>query len=133
MIIPAMNGKAIKQGAIPAPSPDRKPIIIAIDFDGTLCEDKWPSIGPPKWGILRWILKKQKAGNKIVLWTCREGESLSEAVEWCAQWGLVFDAVNDNLPEEQEKWQSNPRKIGADVYIDDKALNPKNIPEWWLD
>ena len=62
-------------------------------------------------------------GGKIILWTCREGQSLKNAVEWCARHGLQFDAVNDNLPEMNEIFGANSRKVGADIYIDDKAMN----------
>lgn len=55
--------------------------------------------------------------------TCREGERLQEAVDWCANFGLGFDAVNDNLPELIEFLGHDCRKIAADVYIDDKAVN----------
>ena len=58
---------------------------------------------------------------------------MDDAVNWCASKGLYFDEVNENPPEEIDKWQSNPRKVGADVYIDDKALNPNSIPEWWFE
>jgi hypothetical protein len=133
MIIPAMNGNTMPKQVAYSPSDDRKPLVIAVDFDGTLCEDAWPCIGAPKRAMIRLMIERQRMGDKIVLWTCREDESLDFAVQWCTSYGLYFDAANANLPEEQEKWQSNPRKIGADIYIDDKALNPNDIPEWWFD
>ena len=40
----------------------------------------------------------------------------------CAEQGLIFDAVNENLPDMIEKFGGDSRKIFADVYIDDKAL-----------
>lgn len=61
---------------------------------------------------------------EVLLWTCRVGDKLQEAVEWCREHGLLFDAVNDNLSEMVEKWGSNSRKITADIYIDDKAEAP---------
>lgn len=63
----------------------------------------------------------------LILWTCRAGEKLQEAIEWCREHGLLSDAVNDNLPEMIEKWGSNSRKITADIYIDDKAEIPIGI------
>lgn len=59
-------------------------------------------------------------GDKLILWTCREGALLDEAVLWCLNRGLKFDAVNDNLPEDIEKYGNNCRKVNADVYLDDK-------------
>ncbi len=55
----------------------------------------------------------------------REGQALDLAIKFCKGFGLSFDVVNDNLPEMVEKWQENPRKIYADIYIDDRAINIK--------
>lgn len=98
--------------------------IIAVDFDGTLCEDKWPEIGDARESLI-WHLRCRRAvGDKIILWTCRVGERLQEAVEWCSERGLIFDAVNENLPEVIEACGGDSRKIYADEYIDDKMVGP---------
>lgn len=73
--------------------------IIAVDFDGTLCENKWPEIGMPNEELIEHLKKRQANGEKLILWTSRNEEQTKEAVEWCKKYGLVFDAVNDNLPE----------------------------------
>lgn len=101
----------------------RNYIIYAVDFDGTLCESKFPEIGSPNIGLINRLIKKRKKGNKLILWTCRVNERLEEAVEWCRKFGLEFDAVNENLPEIVAYWGSESRKVFADVYIDDKAVN----------
>ena len=98
-------------------------IVYAVDFDGTLCESVWPGIGAPNMSLINHLIKRRKQGNKIILWTCREGERLQEAVEWCWGYGLEFDAVNDNIPEMIEWYGNDTRKIGYDVLIDDKAVN----------
>lgn len=97
--------------------------IIAVDFDGTLCTDKYPEIGSPARGLINLLKSRKEAGDKLILWTCRVGERLQEAVGWCSQSGLEFDAVNENLPEMIEYFGQDTRKIHADVYIDDKAVN----------
>ena len=73
--------------------------------------------------LINHLIKRRKQGNKIILWTCREGERLQEAVEWCQKYGLEFDAVNGNIPEMIEWYGNDTRKIGYDVLIDDKAVN----------
>lgn len=98
-------------------------IVYAVDFDGTLCESVWPGIGVPNTALINHLIKRRSQGNKIILWTCREGERLKEAVEWCKRYGLEFDAVNSNIPEMIEWHGNDTRKIGYDVLIDDKALN----------
>ena len=73
--------------------------IIAVDFDGTLCVNKCPEIGDPNEELIAYLKKRQANGEKLILWTNRVDDRLDEAVKWCAEHGLVFDAVNDNLPE----------------------------------
>ena len=57
------------------------------------------------------------------MWTCRAGEDLVSAVNWCEEQGLIFDCINDNLPEIIDKFGNNSRKIFCDYYIDDRAIN----------
>lgn len=56
------------------------------------------------------------------MWTSRAGADLENAVEWCRLQGLVFDAVNEPLPEQIKRWGNDTRKIYADYYIDDKNM-----------
>lgn len=101
--------------------PDYK--IIAVDFDGTLCENRWPDIGKPNYEMIAYIKNQQRKGAKIILWTCRAGSKLDAAVIWCNGQGLRFDAINRNVPEIIEAFGGDCRKIYADVYIDDLSFN----------
>ena len=105
------------------------PKIIAVDFDGTLFENKWPDIGEPIMEVIDYVKKEQAAGSKIILWTCRSGMELVNALYYCKKYCIVFDAVNKNLPEIVEKYGVDARKIYADVYIDDMSYNhrAKNV------
>jgi len=94
--------------------------IIAIDFDGTLAEDNYPHIGEPIQANITRLKDEQANGAKIILWTCRRDCALENAVKWCAEHNIHFDAVNENLPEIIERFGGDTRKIYADVYIDDK-------------
>ena len=96
--------------------------IIAVDFDGTLCNDCYPKIGAPNLRLIYILRELRKKGTKLILWTCRCGEPLKEALKWCEYHGLCFDAVNENLPEILEKYGSDSRKIFADIYIDDRSF-----------
>ena len=101
---------------------DKLPYIVAVDFDGTLVEDKFPEIGKPiekTWELLR---KAQATGAKVILWTSRDNGRLEEAVKFCNERELYFDAVNENLPECQALFNNDTRKIYADEYWDDKAV-----------
>ena len=94
----------------------------AVDFDGTLSFGQWPEAGPANNGLIEFLIKRKLAGDKVILWTCREGDALEKAVSWSRENGLIFDAINDNLPEVIERYGGNSRKISCDFYIDDKAI-----------
>lgn len=99
------------------------PYIIACDFDGVLCEENYPDIGKPNTFIINKLIAAQSQGVKVILWTCRSGVYLKNAIQWSAKHGLRFDAVNKNLPEVVEYWGGvESRKISANEYWDDKAI-----------
>ena len=105
-----------------------KKLVIAVDFDGTLCEYAFPKIGnqsPEQVELVGLLIKLKQDGHRLILWTNRgdneQYKSLTEAVDWCKQKGLEFDAVNENLPN-QKKLSGYSPKIMADYYIDDKAI-----------
>ncbi len=101
--------------------------ILAVDFDGTLCKHDYPEIGPPT-PVLSYVKQKKSEGWKIILWTCRGGEDLQEAIDWCKRiWGLEFDAINEDLPEIKEGsfGKTKSCKVFADLYLDDRNISIK--------
>ena len=98
---------------------DRDYAVIAIDFDGTLFETDYPKIIRPIKRVILEAKKRREKGDKLILWTCRQGPKLLSALRACNNVGLYFDAVNDNLSELKKMWGNNPRKIAADEYWDD--------------
>lgn len=112
--------------------------IIAVDFDGTLCENKWPEIGEANESLIQYLKKRQEEGDKLILWTNRVDDKLDAAVAWSAEHGIIFDAVNDNLPEIVESFGTNCRKIFANEYIDDRnrlisSCHSKSGMEQWAE
>ena len=103
--------------------------ILAIDFDGTISFGRWPEVGPANDRLISYLLDRKRYGDKLILWTCRVGEALDAAINFCAQHGLHFDAVNDNLPEIVEIYGSNSRKITCDYYIDDRSFTAESLYE----
>ena len=95
--------------------------VIAVDFDGTIVEHKYPAIGKEMLFAFATLKELQKKGHKLILWTIRTGELLEEAVDFCRQNGVEFYAVNKNYPEEVLD-QNTSRKLNADVFIDDRSL-----------
>lgn len=99
---------------------------LAVDFDGTLCEHDFPEIGAAKKDVIKIVKYLQRDGTKLILHTCREDtaerEYLKDALRWCASNGLMFDAINEN------PWVGFGReKMYADVYLDDRALNVRDV------
>lgn len=95
---------------------------IAIDFDGCISSGHWPDTGPPNIDVISAALQEQSGGAALILWTCRTGSYLDDALRFCKSYGLVFDAVNENLPERIAAYDSDPRKVDADEYWDDRAV-----------
>ena len=91
-------------------------MIIAVDFDGTLqLPDKTANVA-----LIRKLLSAQRQGNIVILWTCREGQSLFSALEFLRKNGFIPNLVNENAPQTIKMLGHNTRKVCADVYIDDK-------------
>lgn len=95
--------------------------VIAVDFDGTIVEHKFPEIGKEMLFAFATMKALQAKGHKLILWTIRTGELLNDAVNYCKTNGVEFYAVNKNYPEEilDEK---TSRKLNADIFIDDRSI-----------
>lgn len=107
-----------------------KKTIYGIDFDGTIVEEAFPEIGKPIEKTVKFIKALKARGDHWILITMREGKVLREAVKFLYDIGIPPDMVNDNLPERKEKWGNNPRKIYADIYIDDHNAGGLFLPEF---
>ncbi|WKN45912.1 BT0820 family HAD-type phosphatase [Tunicatimonas pelagia] len=102
-------------------------LIIAVDFDGTVVEDAYPRIGKPQLFAFETLKALKQEKHRLILWTCRKGDRLQEAVEFCRENGMEFYAVNSNFPDEPLTSEDSP-KIVADLYIDDRNLG--GFPGW---
>lgn len=98
-----------------------RPIIVAVDFDGILCKNEFPEIGRPNYEMISFIMRLQDSGIETILWTSRVDEKLADAIKWCEDRGLHFTSINDNTPNNQEEYGTNPRKVYADIYMDDRS------------
>lgn len=103
-------------------------MIIAVDFDGTIVEHKYPEIGHERPFATSTLRKLIEEKHQLILWTVRRGKLLDEAVEWCRERGVEFYAVNRNFPEEVVESNGTCCKINADLFIDD--LNLGGLPDW---
>lgn len=101
-------------------------MIIAVDFDGTIVEHRYPQIGKPIPFAIDILIRLREERHTLILWTVREGALLQEAIDYCASKGVVFYAHNANFPEEEAV--SASRKLTADLFIDDRNLG--GLPDW---
>ena len=100
---------------------------VAVDFDGTLFVEEYPNIGKPIWDTINYVKSLQDEGIELILNTNREGKILEDAIQACKDVGIEFVAVNENVQWRVDLWGPS-RKVGADLYIDDKAYNPNDNP-----
>ena len=104
-------------------------MIIAVDFDGTIVEHRYPAIGKERPFATETLKKLAADGHRLILWTVREGRLLEEAVDFCRERGVEFYAVNRDYPEEEKAHNKHySRKLKADVWIDDR--NVGGLPDW---
>lgn len=104
-------------------------MIIAVDFDGTLCKNAYPKIGEPKQKVIDFVKEMGKT-NILILWTCRVGILLEEAILWCKDQGIEFDYINEHEKQHLKEYDNiDTRKIYADMYIDDKNISLKDIED----
>ena len=101
---------------------------IAVDFDGTIVEHRYPKIGEEIPFATETLKTLAQERHKLILWTVREGELLEEAIEWCRQRGVFFYSVNKDYPEEEKSHNGFSRKLKADLFIDDRNLG--GLPDW---
>ena len=101
---------------------------IAVDFDGTIVEHRYPQIGEEKLFAFETLKQLQKLGHQLILWTYRNGKELDEAVAYCKKKGMTFYAVNKSYPEEVFDEKDASRKIDADLFIDDRNIG--GFPGW---
>lgn len=103
-------------------------MIIAVDFDGTIVTHEYPKIGKEIPFAIDTLKRLQNDfQHRLIMWTVREGVELEAAVEYCRDKGLEFYAVNNNYPEESDN-MPEPRKLTADLFIDDRNLG--GLPDW---
>jgi len=101
-------------------------MVIAVDFDGTIVEHRYPKIGKPIPYAIDILKQLSNEHHRLILWTVREGDLLQEAIDYCEAQGLKFYAHNSNFPEEDRS--VSPRKLSADLFIDDRNFG--GLPDW---
>jgi len=111
---------------------------IAIDYDGTIVKNgAFPAAGKFRRGAIKWMTWLKHRGHELILNTCRcdkyknhnNNDAFYNAVYQLTTNAPLFFYINRNDPKLTESWGADPRKISADLYIDDKSLIPWS---WWM-
>jgi hypothetical protein len=106
-----------------------RPLVIAVDFDGTLCYPCWPDVGEPIAGAIETMRQWHFDGHRRIVWTCRAGAELEACRCWLDAHRVPYDAINANLPERIAFYRgSDTRKVSADLYVDDRAVGAPTDP-----
>ena len=93
-------------------------MVIAVDYDGTITKkNTYPEVGELKPFVIEALNILREDGHKLILWTCRKGKELQEAVDFLKENGFEFDAVNEQI----YNYNTLSQKVCADMYIDDAA------------
>ncbi|KGN77914.1 hypothetical protein HR13_10220 [Porphyromonas gulae] len=104
-------------------------MIIAVDFDGTLFRDAFPAVGAVMPGAVEAMRELHLRGHYLIIWTCRYGERLVDAVNALMAHGIPFDRINDHNPDNLAEYGGEAgKKVYAHLYIDDKNLG--GFPGW---
>ena len=92
--------------------------IIAIDMDGTLCHGEfWDDAGKPVVNepMKELVRKLYKKGAHIIIYTARQPRYYAFTHGWLVSNEIPFHGICMTM------------KPGAEVYIDDKALNIEDV------
>lgn len=101
---------------------------LAVDFDGTIARSDFPEILGQQPYAGEALRELHEDGHYIIIWTCRGGKNLLDAINWLLEHNIPFDRVNDHSPENMQQYGKGSGKIYADVYIDDRNLG--GFPGW---
>ena len=95
----------------------RKAKVLAVDLDGTILHNEYPYLGAPVDGMKEELEAINQAGWKISVWTVRN--NVDDVRKHLIAAGIPYDYINENP---YGPVGGNTRKIYADVYLDDKAI-----------
>ncbi len=91
--------------------------LLAIDLDGTLCEGQFWGEGEPepKQEMIDKVWEWYKKGAHIIIYTARAPKYYPQTLAWLVKYEVPFHGIAMQV------------KIGADCYLDDKALNIEDV------
>ncbi|PWR74828.1 hypothetical protein ACKUB1_13760 [Methanospirillum stamsii] len=106
--------------------------VISVDYDGIIVTDgNWPEPGQVIPEAVESINRLHDSGFCIIINSCRIGKAEEAMVRKLNELGINYCRVNENCPERIKKYETDTRKISADLYIDDRSVfNPLKHMSW---
>lgn len=103
----------------------RQPVV-AVDFDGTICEFRYPYTGPLKEGVCEALQRIRDLGYQILVYSCRAAApdlslGITPELKIKALRGMI-DYLDWNKVPYDEIDIGDKGKPFADYYIDDKGI-----------
>lgn len=111
-------------------------VFVAIDFDGTITKSRDDNFGKYEMREnCKDVLLRLYATGRVHfgLWTCRTGKQVDTAISFLAENNVfhVFETINQSFDDILAVYDTTPRKVSADVYLDDRALLGREVD--WLE
>ena len=97
-------------------------MVIAIDYDGVINAAPYPEVGVMVPGAAKALRQLHEEGHTLILWTCREGQDQTRAINDLLSRGIHIDGVNCNARANIEQYSNDSRKVHADLYVDDRQV-----------
>ena len=102
---------------------DKKAREVLVDFDGTLCQFKYPDMGPPRDGARMFMKALISRGLKPVIWSSRmspeiyteeeRAASVEKIALWCKRYNIPHEAIDTG----------NCGKRLCLAYVDDRGVH----------
>jgi hypothetical protein len=102
---------------------------VAFDFDGTLFEESmFPYVGPIIKPMVQVLKDLHKMGVVILINTLRTSpRAAGKAIAMMEEYEIPYDFFNQNDPVLVARY-GDSRKIGADIYVDDRSVGGLPTP-----
>jgi hypothetical protein len=100
-----------------------RPFYVAIDFDGTIVEDKYPEIGSLKEDVVSCTNILKELGCFIIITSCRTSTLIHPSMaERVTQKQIMENFLRENNIAFDKIDEGNEGKVVADIYIDDRGI-----------
>lgn len=106
---------------------DDERLFLGVDFDGTIVEEAFPSIGKINHKVVELMALAKAKGHVVIVWTARSGKYEQEAREFLDDNNIPYNFINENPEDSFAQRGEQGRKLFCHYYIDDRAVHVSDI------